>query len=188
MREVVETADVLTQLTVSLKAVKALLVKGEQSMEELLEEQITRREKRMASLQKAGALSKTERKREKRVLAFLENEKKACYDETNGFAGVEMRYGQQVAVMKQQTMAVSERLHALFVFLEESFPEGNEMLIFVTELTVNDYSARYIGMFGSEDYNRHNEKLMISERRNELQEEIAALELLEMYDKRMGKR
>ena len=51
------------------------------------------------------------------------------------------------------------------------------MLIFVTELTVNDYSARFIGMFGSEDYKRHNDALLITERRNELQEEIAALEL-----------
>lgn len=79
--------------------------------------------------------------------------------------------------MKERTVQVGERLHALFVFMEETFADGNEMLIFVTELTVNDYSARFIGMFGSEDYNRHNEELMITERRNELQEEIAALEL-----------
>ncbi len=79
--------------------------------------------------------------------------------------------------MKRDTEAVSGRLHALFVFLEEVFSDGNEMLIFVTELTVNDYSARFIGMFGSEDYKRHNDALLITERRNELQEEIAALEL-----------
>ena len=177
MREVIETADVLTQLTVSLKAVKALLAKGEQTMESLLEEQIVRREKRMESLQKAGALSKSERKREKRVLAFLENEKKNCVEENNGFTVVEQHYAQKVADMRQQTEKVGKRLHALFGFMEETFPDGNEMLILVTELTVNEYSARYIGMFGSEDYNRHNEKLMISERRNELQEEIAALSL-----------
>ena len=51
------------------------------------------------------------------------------------------------------------------------------MLILVTELTVGEHSARFIGMFGCEDYARHNEKLMLSERRDELQEEIAALEL-----------
>ena len=79
--------------------------------------------------------------------------------------------------MKQETGQVSGRLHALFGFLEEVFPEGNEMLIFVTELTVNDDSARFIGMFGSEDYTRHNNALLISERRNELQEEITALGL-----------
>lgn len=97
--------------------------------------------------------------------------------EATGFAGTQARYGKQVEAMKRETGEVSGRLHALFAFLEDVFPDGNEMLIFVTELTVNDYSARFISMFGSEDYKRHNDALLISERRNELQEEIAALEL-----------
>lgn len=182
MRETIETAEYLTELTASLKAVKALLAKDEGStLEKLLDDQIIRREKKREALQKAGALSKSERKKEMRVLAFLQTEKKNCMLEDNdtyvGFEGVEKRFSGQVAAMKQETAAVGERLHALFAFLEEVFPDGNEMLIFVTELTVNDYSARFIGMFGSEDYNRHNEELMISERRSELQEEIAALEL-----------
>lgn len=206
MRDVVETADCLKELTISLKAVKTLLerertqenegktedVSEEEILRRLLGEQIERREKKLQSLQKAGSLSKADRKKEKRVLAFLQSEAKRCTlgendtnvgkTETNSvkngsFAGVEMRFKEQVAAMKQETITVGERLHAVFAFLEEVFPDSNEMLIFVTELTVNDYSARFIGMFGSEDYRKHNEELMISERRNELQEEIAALEL-----------
>ena len=182
MREAVETADYLTELTASLKAVKALLTRDEgATLEQLLEEQRSRREKKIESLQKAGALSKGVRKKEKHVLAFLQEEQKFCMlesgKEESGFVALEKRYREQVVRMKENTAAIGERLHALFVFLEKAFPEGNEMLIFVTELTVNDYSARFIGMFGSEDYRRHNEELLISERKNELQEEIAALEL-----------
>ncbi|MCI9430135.1 MAG: AAA family ATPase [Lachnospiraceae bacterium] len=182
MREAVETADYLTELTASLKAVKALLTRDEgATLEQLLEEQRSRREKKIESLQKAGALSKGVRKKEKHVLAFLQEEQKFCMlesgKEESGFGALEKRYREQVVRMKENTAAIGERLHALFVFLEKAFPEGNEMLIFVTELTVNDYSARFIGMFGSEDYRRHNEELLISERKNELQEEIAALEL-----------
>ena len=69
------------------------------------------------------------------------------------------------------------RLHHLFVFAEKAFTDGNEMLILVTELTVNEYSARFIGMFGCTDYQRHNEELMLSERGSSLQKEIADLEL-----------
>lgn len=183
MRETIETADYLKELTVSLKAVKALLAKEEagRTLETLLEEQIVRREKKLDGLQRAGALSKTERKKEMRVLAFLRGERKNCIQKEagtdTGFPAVEGRFQEQVAAMRRETENVSQRLHALFGFMEEAFPGGNEMLIFVTELTVNDYSARFIGMFGSEDYNRHNQELMISERKNELQEEIAALEL-----------
>lgn len=180
MREIVETADYLTELTGILKAVKVLLTGGDKTLSALLEEQRARLEKQLTSLQNAGALSKTERKKKKQVLAFLEAEKKACLlgeDTDSGFSGTQKRFQERVSLMKRDTEAVSGRLHALFVFLEEVFSDGNEMLIFVTELTVNDYSARFIGMFGSEDYKRHNDALLITERRNELQEEIAALEL-----------
>ena len=57
------------------------------------------------------------------------------------------------------------------------FKEGNEMLILITELTVNDYSAKFISMFGCEDYQKHNEELMLTERQNDLQKEIAELSL-----------
>lgn len=205
IREVIETADYLKELTVSLKAVKALLARENGAekaaegvtagatdgidkktadtpeegivLQRLLKEQSERREKKLEALQKAGSLSKADRRKEKRVLAFLQEEEKRCLLGENAFAGVEQRFKERVAAMKQETATVGERLHNVFAFLEEVFSDGNEMLIFVTELTVNDYSARFIGMFGSEDYRRHNEKLMISERKNELQEEIAALSL-----------
>ena len=51
------------------------------------------------------------------------------------------------------------------------------MLILVTELTVNNYSARFISQFGAPAYERHNRELMLSERQNSLQEEIALLDL-----------
>ena len=48
MREAVETADYLTELTASLKAVKALLTRDEgATLEQLLEEQRSRREKKI---------------------------------------------------------------------------------------------------------------------------------------------
>ena len=79
--------------------------------------------------------------------------------------------------MKTATARTKERLHALFSFTEAAFAEGNEMLILVTELTVNTASARFIAMFGSEDYQKHNEALRLSERQEDLMQEIAALEL-----------
>ena len=51
------------------------------------------------------------------------------------------------------------------------------MLILVTELTINNDSARFISQFGSPAYERHNKELMLSERQNSLQEEIEALNL-----------
>ena len=79
--------------------------------------------------------------------------------------------------MKSETESVKAMLHQMFLFVEKAFGEANEMLILVTELTVNTYSARFIGMFGSEDYIKYNKQMMISERQMDLKKEIAALEL-----------
>ena len=51
------------------------------------------------------------------------------------------------------------------------------MLVLVTELTVNAYSARFIGTYGSEDYRKHNEELMLHERQDDIMQQITALEL-----------
>ena len=183
MKEIVETADYLKELILSLKAVKALSAEGDGSadVEKLLEAQAERLEKRMISLKKANSLSKTEQKKQKRAIAFLYRTQKQCTQNKAGmpveFGQIEQLFNAETAQMKQNTMAVKERLHHLFAFVERVFEDGNEMLILVTELTVGEHSARFIGMFGCEDYARHNEKLLLSERRDELQEEIAALQL-----------
>lgn len=182
MREVVESADYAKELMPPLKAVKALLAReGALSLDALLEEQILRLSQQLTAKQRSGALSKEERLRKKRALAFLEQEKKSCLlveaDERNHFEAVERAYQSEVFALKTAAQQVQERLHALFSFLEEAFEEGNEMLIFVTELTVNENSARFLAMFGSQDYKKHNDSLLLSERKNELQEEIAALAL-----------
>ena len=54
------------------------------------------------------------------------------------------------------------------------------MLILVTELTVNNDSARFIGQFGCPSYERHNSELMLSERGGDLQKEIEGLHLDEL--------
>ena len=79
--------------------------------------------------------------------------------------------------MKQDTGRVQTELHSLFVFAEKAFGEGNEMLVLVTELTVDSEGAQFIAALGSEDYSRHSGELMLSERRDNIQEQIAALNL-----------
>lgn len=51
------------------------------------------------------------------------------------------------------------------------------MLILLTECTVNRDSARFIALYGSEDYKRHNEEMMISERQDVLMQQIEELDL-----------
>ena len=86
-------------------------------------------------------------------------------------------FDKEVENMKSENAKIKNRLHNLFEFVEFSFRDGNEMLVLMTELTVNAYSARFIGMYGSEDYKKHNDELMLHERQDDILQEIAELDI-----------
>lgn len=86
-------------------------------------------------------------------------------------------FDELAAGLKQRTAQTRTRMENLFCFTEQAFEGGNEMLILVTELTVNNDSARFIGQFGCPAYETHSRELMLSERRDSLFDEIAALDL-----------
>lgn len=74
-----------------------------------------------------------------------------------------------------QAGGLFRQLDNIFAFCETVFPEGQELLLLVTELSVDASSARFIGKYGCEAYFRYNRELMFYERNRELNREIAAL-------------
>lgn len=188
-REDMEISDYLMELVGSLKAIKAAVSKLSEeelkpqtiSVEQMLENQMNARRKKLESAQMAGSLSEAERRKGKRILRFLEEQKKQILLEgTSGeaaFGILKVAFDGLTAELKQKTARTRARMENLFAFAEKAFPDGNEMLILVTELTVNNDSARFIGQFGCPAYERHNRELMLQERQGGLQEEIAALHL-----------
>ena len=187
IRENMETSDYLTDLFKGLKAIKLAAEKqaeGESALtvEEMLEKQAAARKKQMEASLKAGNLSEQEKRKNNRIIRFMQESKKELYldgsrDNADAFAKVKQKFEKELSEMKAETMKIKARLEHLFSFVEEAFAEGNEMLILVTELTVNHNSARFIGQFGCDAYQKHNESLMLSERQALLQEEIEALDL-----------
>lgn len=189
IREDMEISDYLVELLKNLKAMKAAIEKNESnestgqiSVVEMLENQIQGRRKQMESARMAGSLSEANKRKNRRIIRFLEEEKKQLFMEgisagKEGFSYLKSAFDSQAADLKNRTAVTGKRLENLFAFTENAFAEGNEMLILVTELTVNNDSARFIGQFGCPAYLRHSNDLMLSERGNSLQDEIAALNL-----------
>ena len=70
-----------------------------------------------------------------------------------------------------------KRLDNIFSFLEAAYDEGQEMLIFITELTVNQNAAAFINRFGCKAYFRHNKNLLVYDRVREINEELDKLNL-----------
>lgn len=186
IRSVMETSAWLSDVIRPLKAVRASLEKQPQSGADavlsMLQAQEEGRKKLMDSMQKANSLSAPDKRKHKSVIRFLQKAQKDLVAEApqsgkDAFLLVKKRFDARVADMKAETLLCQSRLHQLFAFVEEAFADGNEMLILVTELTVNDSSSRFIASFGCPDYQKHNEELMLSARQGNIQKEIENLDL-----------
>ncbi len=183
MKQIMEKSAYLSDLRQLLKGVgKAASGDNGQAVAAQLEKYAEGRRTVLEKQQMANALSDGDRKKHRQVIGFLEEGRRelSSAGEMQGEAAyglVKEKYNQEVAQMKQDTGRVQTELHSLFVFAEKAFGEGNEMLVLVTELTVDSEGAQFIAAFGSEDYSRHSGELMLSERRDNIQEQIAALNL-----------
>ena len=61
-----------------------------------------------------------------------------------------------------------------FRFLEETFSQGQELVMFVTEVTAGYDTSWFVESFGCEAYFRHNRELFFDATQNRIRESIAA--------------
>ena len=186
MRENLETADYLAELMKALKIIKALYERGENTQNSgetdicaIVESQIQARQKLLETMRSAGTLSGEDRRKNRAIIQFLEaREKELRLNRSeNPFAVLKGAFDGEVAAMNEDFARSQARLHNVFAFSEVAFMDGNELLVLVTELTVNVYSSRFISTYGSPDYAKHNEDLMLHEREDNIMQEIDKLEL-----------
>lgn len=169
MKYSVERTDSLKEITPSLKNLKE-----SEDIKSGLAKLIEARKTIINNKEKAGALSKEERRRHKRVQSILED----LYKTSENPEEMSNNYNQMVLDIRSKTNIVVSRLHNLFEFTDKAFgQESSEMLVLVTELTVGTVSSRFISTFGSDDYNKYNKLLMVSERKDILKETISKLVL-----------
>lgn len=187
MRENLECSDYLTELMKCLKFIKSthdwdFENGGGTDLIVLVQGQAHNRRKLIESMANAGTLSGEDKRKNRAIIRFLEAREKELRVEkpknpTQAFDILKAAFDAEVAAMKEENGRIQSRLHNLFAFSEVAFMDGNEVVVLMTELTVNIYSARFIGIYGSEDYRRHNEELMLQDRQDDIMREIAALEL-----------
>lgn len=186
LRDCMEKTDYLENLLQVLRHVKTQMgISAEQQgqVAEAITIQIAARERLLASLSAANALSAEDKRMHQRVLVFLREQKRNLLLEGEQpvtgeqFAAVRRAFEQEAAGAKQETAQAKQCLHHLFSFVEQVFADGNELLLLVTHMTVTDCCAGFVARFGCEDYERHSKELMLSERREALLREMEELEL-----------
>ena len=60
----------------------------------------------------------------------------------------------------------------MFRFCSSTFGTGQELLIILTEVAANPNTARFIGIYGCDEYYRYDKELMFHERRLEIIDEL----------------
>jgi len=150
---------------------------------ELLQKHINLRQELIINGKKAGSLSVESQKSASRVIEFLEDQCKLLIsagedlDGNSAFKMIKEEFDKLAAALTKGTKKAKARLDNLFIFCEEAFGEGQELLILVTELTINTHTAKFISRFGSNEYFKHNKELLFYERQKDLILEIEKLEL-----------
>ena len=158
-----------------LKKVRGLVVKLKDGgdVQKGIDDAILAWKKVLDSKEKAGTLGTDEKRDIRRVIAFYEEVQKDCG--TDGTKLAE-NYMNRVSALKSLVADEQERLHNAFDFMKMVFGvDSNEMVIFVTELTVNRTTSTFLSTFGSSDYDECNEILMIGNREEKLRAEIEQL-------------
>ncbi len=168
-------SDVIKSIMNGLKAAKSKSQSDEEFVLKAFADELVQAQNRMLeSKKKAGTLSSEDKIKIKKVTEFWQElaKKITLSDSNEGFDIAKEMYEARVGGVLEDRKRINSHLHNLFVFVEESFRDGNEMVVLLTELTVRENCAHYIAQNGCEDYSRLNKEMMLNDRRQEILNEI----------------
>ncbi len=118
-----------------------------------------------------NTMTKELKEEKKAVLANLN-----AYKDLEDFEAVSKDFTVQVSRMKEIIHEITENLNNLFEFMEQAFGRGQEMMILLTNLTVNPVFTWYVAKYGCRKYYKYNKELLLYERENNILEKIDSLE------------
>ena len=166
--------------TVSLyQALKAF--KEDQQNEaprQVLDRYIAQRQEMIRIAKDAGQLDRDSRNLKIRELQILQTYRSRLVDEdiadAEAFAAVKDWFGEEVERRRAMAEETSSMFDNAFRFLEETFSQGQELVMFVTEVTAGYDTSWFVESFGCEAYFRHNRELFFDATQNRIRESIAA--------------
>ena len=74
-----------------------------------------------------------------------------------------------------------------FRFLETTFGQGQELVIFVTEVTAGFDASWFVENFGCDAYFRHNRELLFDDTRHRIRQDIMAAKAAEREERDHGR-
>lgn len=92
------------------------------------------------------------------------------------FSCASIPFQKEVQAREEDIGKTKEKLENAFHFLKMAFGEGQEMVIFMTELNTNPYSVQFISENGCDSYYKYNKKLLFEEEQMSILSELDSIE------------
>lgn len=182
LKKVNLSEQTLTELLNALKNVRMELARPKADAVAAVQKQVSNLEKKIQTGKLASTMSADNEYSCRSAMAALEDmtallKEKTPADGTEAFKLLKAEFDNRTKSLKKQGDAAGKQLSNVFLFCEEVFEEGQEMLILVTELTISYYGAHFISRYGCKEYFNHNKELLFYERQKEIIRELETLEL-----------
>lgn len=181
LRKVSLSEQALTELLNSLKNVRIELARPNVDAVASVQRQIDGAKRKIETGKLASTLSADAEYACHSAISVLEEmqamlKEKGPADGTEAFKLLKAEFDKRTKSLKKQAENAGKQLSNVFVFCEEVFDEGQEMLILVTELTISYYGAHFISRYGCKEYFNHNKELLFYERQKQIIHELEKLE------------
>ena len=182
LKQVNLAEQVLTELLGALKNIRMELARPNAEATAAVQRQIDNLHMRIESGKLSSTMSVDTQYACRGAIGILENMVALLMQNgpANGieaFKLLKAEFDKRTKALKKQAADAGKQLSNGFIFCEEVFGEGQEMLILVTELTISYYGAHFISRYGCKEYFAHNKELLFYERQKEIIQELETLEL-----------
>lgn len=174
LRSVCAAEEVQIELLNVLKELHKEVIKPKEAeLSKLLAEKIKAMQMTLAAGRRASFMSRERQLVQENVIVILEEQqalvaKEGPKDRKAAFALVKKDFDRRMEEMRSSAAKAGKKLSNLFTFCQEVFAGGQEVLILVTELTINPYCAQFISRYGCKEYFACNRELLLYERHKEI--------------------
>ena len=170
----------------SLKEFKGKMDEGAEP-QATLEAMVKTRQEKLKMAKEAGQLDRETRDLGMWEINVLEDYRQKLFREEIVGSGEAMNavrewFGEEVGKRTELGAAAGAEFDNAFRFLEQTFGQGQELVIFVTEITSGFDTSWFVENFGCDAYFRHNRELLFDDTRHRIQEQIAAAKAAELEE------
>ena len=134
-------------------------------------------QRKLAVERGAGLLTDEKHVAYERALGVFDRASRAAENGVVTFAQAKEFFAELLDKLDELTETTDAALDNSFKFVEDAFGENQEMLLLVTDLSVNKYTMTYINDHGCDRYFQHNKQLLFHERGSDLIDRINRLDL-----------